>query len=185
MALPKPSRGASAAKTRAESRKASLALVVAPVAAPREFHPLTFGDRAAATVHVSAEPVFVRDSVETFEADEFRAYVPDDAAHGNAGNDRAAMRTHLVEAHEWGGNAARVSVLLDDGRSFILEGSWAAIRRAVPDREAVKAWKEAGATEFPLWDFTLTDGWHKVRWVPIDQVPVAVQVEYESRALAR
>jgi hypothetical protein len=78
-------------------------------------------------------------------------------------------------------------VLLDDGRSFILQGPWGAIRRALPDRETVKVWKEAGATEFPLYDFNRQDegGARRVTYVPIDLFPRVVQVEYESRGLAR
>ncbi|MNT57320.1 hypothetical protein D3C72_1946820 [compost metagenome] len=134
-------------------------------------------------MHVSVEPIFVAETSEKFTQDEFRAHIPDDALYGNAGNDRAALRDQLTAARESGGDSARVAVLLDDGRSFILEGSWAAIRRAAPDRATVRAWRDAGAIEFPLWDFAVTGGLHRIRWVPIDHVPVVVQMEYESRGV--
>lgn len=160
-------------------RQAPTFLAEAPAKPEPICHPLVL--TAPATVKVSTEPVHSVAPDETYEAHGHLTAMPGETArHGNAGNDAAALRFHLLAAEEWGA-PSRVAALLDDGRSILLEGKLGAILRALPDCATVKAWREAGATEFPLWSFEAIDGLRRVSWVPMDHVPVVVQMEVASR----
>jgi hypothetical protein len=175
-----------------------VALAAAPVAvdfAP----PLRLIDFEFARRSVEVFPIFCSDSGERYDLHQAAAVIPDQpgrvtvvsARHrGNVGNNHAALRASLqgTEAmagpHPWGhgnGDVHQVTVLFADGRVVILEGTWAAIRRAAPDRETIEAWRAAGATDFPLPDFTTRGA--DVRWVPLDEVPRVIQMEHTSRSL--
>lgn len=172
-------------------------LGAAPVKTEPHYLPLELADVDAATRAVVVHPLRCTEPGEDFDEDGHCAEYKTE--HGNTGNNRAALRAELRGAvkagkrghlpasgpHEYGGLphegiGARVTVLLESGQTVVLQGSWAAIRRAVPDKETLKQWKAAGATEFPLYDFR-NPGADPV-WVPIDAVPKVVQMEYESRA---
>ena len=174
MALPKPSRGASAAKTRAAQRRAVLVLAEAPVEPAGNVPALSID---APAVRLCSEPVYVR-----APGHQAVGAVPSETArHGNVINDAAAMRSYLMGAAEWGPEV-RVAVRLSDGRTRIVVGQFGAIARALPDQETVKAWRLAGATEFPLFDLEPSDGGpRRVRWVPISEVPSVEQIERASR----
>jgi hypothetical protein len=173
MALLKPSRGTLAAKNRAANRRAALALADAPVPVER-VDPIVID---APAVRLCSEPVYAKAPGHSVVGQ-----VPSETARrGNAINDAAALRSYLMGAAEWGPEV-RVAVRLTDGRTRIVVGQFGAIARALPDKETVKAWRLAGATEFPLFDLEPSDGGpRRVRWVPIGEVPSVEQIERASR----
>lgn len=112
---------------------------------------------------------------------------------GDPADAQSALRHHLLNANDWGA-PDRITVLaLVDGmpRRFVVEGTEAALWNALPDHDTLKAWKEAGVAEFPiqLWPSLGAgqDAVHSSRrravWVPINQVPVVLQMEREWRSV--
>lgn len=131
----------------------------------------------APAIRLCSEPVYCR-----IPRHQAVGRIPGEAArHGDAINDAAALRAHLVEAAEWGPQL-RIAVLLDDGSRHILVGTFGAIARTIPDAETVASWRAAGAVEFPVFDLEPSDGGpRRVRWLSIDDVPVVRQMERASR----
>lgn len=205
-------RAVKAVSPKAQEAAAKIAALAKAPVKPGVFPPLDAS--RAATVRVGVEPLGVAYPGETWDKHgplaEVRTAPPPFKGKrtdyreelGNEGNDRAALRAHLLEALDWGsglevrdkkgnitgwlGRPVRVVAWVEvDGRerTVVLEGTEAAIRRALPDRETVKRWLDAGATEFPLWNLEHQGDspMGRVRWVPMDQVPRVLQMEFEGR----
>lgn len=174
-------------------RQAPTVLATAPVK-PEPFYPpisLSYLEVLAGAVRVEVEPIVV-DAPELWPQAEHerRRYVDPTTIHehGNRGNNRAALRAQLggTEAmagpFDFGAEVRVTVALYYPGemvvRKVVLVGTMNAIRRALPDQATVKAWREAGVTEFPI----LFEG-AGLRWVPIAQAPQVLQMEYASRGL--
>lgn len=174
-----------------DARIAAL-LATTPVRPP-EFPPLDTTD--APVIKVGSETIGVDIPEEAWETHGLNARFME--GHGNRENDKAAMRHHLDQPFEWGRGAdgrseMRIAVLLNfKGKllTVVLEGTEGAIRRALPDKTTLAAWRSVGATDFPLWNFDPAAGQlGRVTWVPIADVPNLVQVlqmEYASRWVER
>lgn len=167
----------------------------------------TEAERAAATVRVAVEPLMLDETGDSFETAGRLAYYSEHGNRGNdlaalraqltgvylAGSEtrpglqadpgRTGDREHVGDGPRDFGPDMRLAVLLSmDGgltaKKLIVEGSWAAVLRSLPDATTVKAWREAGALEFPV---MLEPG--RTTWVAIAEVPVVLQMEYEARGM--
>lgn len=156
-------------------------MAAAPVKAAPEYPPLDISK--APIIRVGAETISVKTPSATWEANGDRARISED--WGNRENDQAALRHYLDQPFDWGrgtdgSDELRVAVLLQvDGKllTVVLEGTEAAIKRALPDKATLAAWQAAGAADFPLWNFDPEAGpIGSVCWVPIADVPARLQV---------
>ena len=174
----------------AASRRASRAMErVAPAAvfakAPLKveaFAPITFPDRQAAEAEAATFPV------------DFHPPELNEGGHrvvtyyGSSDESTAAARAAHAAGVEFGPPtylAVRFIVPSDDDtHTALISGRLSAVRQAMPNRETLAAFAEAGGRYYPVPGGAHPSGIARSRYVPLVEVPRAIQIEYESRGLA-